>query len=179
MLKENFLPAQVDPFRFADNAICLQGVLYFKDMHRLSASLYADQGKVMVKMEFGVERQGARFLRGHFTASLTLQCQRCLGAFEYEVTDSFLSGIVRTQEEADRLPASYDQLIIKDNTLIIQDVFEDGLIISLPIVPMHSIDDCKVKLPLTIEGQDQVENNKENPFKVIESLRSKVVDISR
>lgn len=171
MLKENTLPVQVDPFRFADNAICLQGTLYIKDMQRLASGLYTHEGEISVSMEFGVDKQGIPFLRGQITALLTLQCQRCLEPFSHEIESSFLSGIVRSEEEANQLPKGYDQLIVKEGMLAIQDVVEDELIIDLPIVPMHKVSDCKVKLPLEIETKEKAQVGKESPFKVIEFLK--------
>lgn len=170
MLKDT-LPAQVDPFRFADNAISLQGALYIKDMQRLASGLYTNEGEIRVSMEFGVDRQGIHFLRGQITACLVLQCQRCLEPFSHEIESSFLSGIVRSEEEANQLPKGYDQLIVKEGMLALQEVVEDELIINLPIVPMHKVSDCKVKLPLEIETNEEVQVGKENPFKVIEFLK--------
>ncbi len=171
MLKENSLPVQVDPFRFADNATRLQGTLFIKDMQRLGSSLYRDDGEARVHVEFGIDKQGIRFLRGQFTACLTLQCQRCLESFSYEIENSFLLGIVRTEEEAIQLSKRYDPLIVKEGILTLQDVFEDELIVNLPIVSMHRVNDCKIKLPLAIEADEQVESSKDNPFKVIEFLK--------
>lgn len=171
MLKENTLPIQVDAFRFAESDARLQGTLLIKDMQRLIPNLYSNEGQAQIQMEFGVDKQGIRFLRGRYTAGLMLQCQRCLESFAYETEGNFLSGMVRAEEEAVQLPKGYDPLIAKEGMLTLQDVFEDELIVNLPIVPMHSETDCKVKLPLTIETNEKVEESKENPFKVIEFLK--------
>ena len=157
MLKEIILPVQVDAYRFADNATRLQGTMFVKEMKRLSSSLYAEDGEAHVEMEFGVDKQGIRFLRGQFSACLMLQCQRCLESFDFEVKGHFLSGIVRTEEEAADLPKGYDPLIAHEGMLTLQDLFEDELIVSLPIVPMHSTTDCKMALPLIIETDEKVE----------------------
>ena len=173
MLKENALPIQVDPFRFADNAIQLQGTLLLKEMQRLVPSLYEGKGEVIIDLAFGVDAQSVRFLRGQLTTCLTLKCQRCLEPFDYKVAGRFLLGMIQTEEEAVSLPQQYDPLMVKENMLIIQEVIEDELIVSLPIVPMHALEECKVKLPLDVEADTKVEADKDNPFKVIEFLRSK------
>jgi uncharacterized protein len=173
MLKENLLPIQVDPFRFADNGTRLQGALPIKDMQRLGSSLSAHDGEALVQMEFGVDKQGIRFVRGQYTASLMLPCQRCLESFAYKIEGTFLSGIVHTEAEADQLPKNYDPLIAPEGLLILQDIIEDELIISLPIVPMHPMNDCNVKLPLAIGIDEPIEADKENPFKVIEFLKKR------
>lgn len=171
MLKENTLPIQVDAFRFAENATRLQGVLLIEDMQRLVSNLYSNEGQAKVEMEFGVDRQGIRFLKGQYIAQLQLPCQRCLESIAYEAKGNFLSGIARTEEEASQLPKGYDPLIAAEGMLILREVFEDELIVNLPIVPMHAESECKVKLPLTIETDEKVEESKENPFKVIEFLK--------
>ncbi len=171
MHKEN-LPLKVDPFRFADNAIDLHGTLPLKEMLRLAASLHERDGEVAVDLTFGVDEQGIRYIRGHLTTRLTLECQRCLGSFEYEIIDDFVSGLVHTEEEADELPERFDPLIVADNSLVLNDMVEEELIIRLPIVSMHNENECKVQLPFSSNTMPNAEQENENPFKVIELLRS-------
>ncbi len=173
MSKENLLPQKVDPFRFADNEISLEGVIPIKDMERLSPSLGSDTGQVKVSVAFGVDEQGTRFMRGHYSAHVVLQCQRCMEPFEEKVSGSLLLGMVTTEDAMNELPKNYDVIVVKDGSLSIQDVIEDELILSLPIVPMHSIENCKITLPLAMGSTEQVETESENPFKVIELLRVK------
>jgi len=172
-MPKEYLPLKVDPFRFADNATRLHGSLLIKNMERLCPSLVADSGNAEIDIQFGVDGHGIRFLRGALTAHLALQCQRCMEAFDYEITSDFLLGIIQTEEEATDLSKTYDPLIVKGNDLFIQDVIEDELIISLPIVPMHALKDYKVMLPLAAESNTAADEEKENPFKVIKLLRAK------
>jgi uncharacterized protein len=170
MHKEN-LPQKVDPFRFADNKLTLQGSLSLKDMHRLSASLTSDEGEVDVSLAFGVDEQKIRFVRGHVTTHLVLQCQRCMEPFNHEINHDVVLGFIHSEDDIEALPESYDPVVVKDNEFFIADLIEEELLVSLPIVPMHPADDCKVKLPFA--GSSSITVEKENPFKVIESLRSK------
>jgi uncharacterized protein len=170
MTKE-YLPLKVDPFRFADNESRLHGGLPVKNMQRLSPSLASVDGMANVDIHFGVDEQGIRFVRGHVIASVGLVCQRCMEPFNYEIIDDFLLGIVQTDEQADELPERYDPLVIKGMELLIQDVVEDELIVSLPIVSLHSKEECTIKLPLITASE--MASEKENPFKVIELLREK------
>ena len=173
MSNENLLPQKVDPFRFAENEVNLEGIIPLKDMERLLPSLQSDDGSVAVKMVFEVDEQGTHVVRGHYKTHLTLQCQRCMAAFEYEVSGNLLLGIVSDEEEIDALPKGYDAAIIKDGSLIIKDIIEDELILSLPIVPMHDADDCKIAIPLAFSSSKEAEAEQEHPFKVIELLRVK------
>lgn len=169
MAKE-YLPSKLDPFRFADHGTRVNGSLSIKNMLRLCPSLASDEGTVDIDAHFGVDEQGIRFLRGHMQTQVVLQCQRCLESFKYEIKSDLVLGMVQTEEAADKLPESYDPLVIKENELLIQDVVEDELIVSLPLVSMHEENDCKVVLPLIAESNG-ISPEKESPFKVIELLR--------
>jgi uncharacterized protein len=170
-MSEENIPQKVDPFRFADQAIRLHGVLPIKEMQRVCESLYEDTGKIKVDIEFGKNEQGICFLTGQLAGTLQLQCQRCMEPLAFEITNKIALAIVHTEEEADELPEGYDSIVANDGILLIQDVVEDELIVSLPVVPMHDLKDCKVTLPLIIESEQAAQ--KENPFKVIEFLRTK------
>lgn len=173
MSKEN-LPEKINPYRLAEAGAVLHGILHVKDMQRLCMELAQDDGHVEVRIELGVDQEGVRFLRGHFEAHLMLQCQRCMESFAYEIIGDFLSGVVASEEEAKRLPDRYEPVLTDEDMLVLQDVIEDELIIALPIVPMHDQADCKVVLSNITLGPEQEEIEKENnPFKVIEILRTK------
>jgi uncharacterized protein len=170
MPKES-LPVKLDPFRFAENAIRVHGVLPINQLARLCTSLYATDGDIDVSLDFGIDEEKIRYLHGHIETTLMLQCQRCMGSFVFEVNGDFTSGIVNTEEEAEKLPPRYDPVMAKEGMLIVPDMIEDELIIGLPLVPMHDPKDCQVKLPLKAVSDSEME--KDNPFKVIELLRSK------
>jgi uncharacterized protein len=168
------LPQKINPFRFAENAVNLHGTLPIHTMSRLITSLVNGEGDVDVKMEFGIDEQGVRFVKGQVEGSLLLQCQRCMQPFHYGIMSGFTFGVVTTEEEAADLSEFYDPILVKEDALLIDEVVEEELIISLPIVPMHPAGECTVKLPFSAGVLDPAEKvEKENPFKVIESLRSK------
>lgn len=172
-MNKDYLPQKVDPFRFADNGISLNGSLLIKDMPRLCSSLFSDEGEVSVDMTFEIDEQNIKYIKGHLATHLTLQCQRCLEPFKYEIISDFLLGIVHTEEEAERLPERFDPLVVVDGALMLSDMIEEELIVSLPIVPMHDPKHCQAHLPFESDSKASAEVEKENPFKVIELLRSK------
>jgi uncharacterized protein len=173
-MSKDYLPIQVDPVRFAENATHLHGTLLVKNLERLGESLMTPAGEVTVDLQFGIDQQRIRFLKGHCETELTLQCQRCLEPFQYKIVGNFNSAIVGSEEAEKELPESYDPLLIdpENSTLNLQDLVEEELIISLPIVFKHDLQDCKIKTPYFVAG-DAV-NEKESPFKVIEFLKEKL-----
>lgn len=172
MSKES-LPEKINPFRFAENALRLQGFYLIKDLSRLTPSLSNDEGEVQIDLTFGVDRQGIRYMKGHLETQLNLQCQRCMQPFIYGIMCDFTFGVVRTEEEAEMLPKQYDPIVVSKEALLLLDMVEDELIINLPLIPMHPPEACKIKLPLKAKLESGSDDGRNNPFKVIESLRTK------
>lgn len=170
MSHEN-IPYKIDPYRFAAQGIHLHGSLPVNKMNRLCSSLSKKEGEVEVDIQFGTDEQGTRFMRGQFSATVVLQCQRCLNDFSFNINGSFLSGFVRTEEEAKELSKTYDPIITDE--LIIAHTIEDELILSLPLVPKHLPDECNIKMPIEFDSVETAIPEKENPFKVIELLRKR------
>jgi uncharacterized protein len=168
---EKFIPEHVDPFRFAEQSLQLDGSVKIADMKRLSANLIATNDNVAVNLRFGVDEQGITYLKGHIDAKLTLQCQRCMEAFVYGIMSNFALGVVTTLDEANALPTHYEPALAKEGFLALRELIEDELILNLPIIPRHEPEDCKVKLPLADSGWEQGQG--ESPFHVLESLKLK------
>lgn len=171
---EKFIPEHIDPFRYAEQNLHLDGLVKLTDMARLSSNLSSATGNndmVTVNLQFGVDEQGITFLKGHLETKLTLSCQRCMEPFIYEIISSFVLGIVSTLDEANALPEGYEPALAKEGSLALRELIEDELILNLPIIPRHEPEDCKVKLPLKDSGWEQGKG--ENPFHVLKSLKDK------
>lgn len=170
-MSEKFIPEHIDPFRYAEQDLRLDGAVKIADMHRLSANLNSANDVVSVNLQFGVDEQGINFLKGHLETKLLLQCQRCMEPFIYEIMSDFGLGIVSTLDEANALPERYEPAMAKEGHLALRELIEDEIILNLPIIPKHEPEDCKVKLPF---ADLAVEKSKgENPFHVLESLKHK------
>lgn len=169
-MSEKNLPEHVDPFRFAEQQLSLTGTIQINELSRLSAYLSAKQGEVALELKFGIDEQGINFLKGHLQTTLNLECQRCLEPFSYEIISDFALGIVKTLEEANALPGHYEPAMAQENNLEIRGIVEDEIILSLPIIPRHAHENCKVKLPVEDTFEEE---QKMNPFQVLASLKEK------
>lgn len=170
-MSEKLIPEHIDPFRFAEQSLGLEGVVNLADMPRLSVNLGATDNHVTVKLQFGRDEQQTAYLKGHIEAALTLQCQRCMEPFVYGIMSDFALGIVNTLDEANALPEHYEPALAVEGSLALRELIEDELILNLPIIPRHEPDQCKVQLPLAGEGGEQGKG--ENPFHVLKSLKHK------
>jgi uncharacterized protein len=170
-MSEKFIPEHIDPFRYAEQSLGLDGVLKIADMQRLNANVIASDDTVSIHLQFGVDEQGITFLIGHLETKLTLQCQRCMEPFIYEIMSNFVLGIVTTLDEANALPERYEPALAKEGNLALRELIEDEIILNLPIIPRHEPEECKVKLPLSDSGWEHGKG--ENPFHVLQSLKHK------
>lgn len=169
-MQREHLPLTIDPFRSAGRELSYGGLLPIRAMERLVSSLVSHDGDVKVQLQLAIDAQGIPYLKGNLETSVSLQCQRCLESYGHEINNDFLLGIVRSSEESERLPKHYDPLVVEGETLIISDMIEEELLISLPVVPMHLPENCSVKLEAY--SSESLENEKrENPFQLIETLR--------
>ncbi|MBA3660493.1 MAG: DUF177 domain-containing protein [Gammaproteobacteria bacterium] len=170
-MPDKFIPEHIDPFRFAEQKLGLTGTVKVADMHRLSTNLSPSDNLVSVNLQFGVDEQNISFLKGHLETNVTLQCQRCMEPFIYEIISDFILGIVNTLDEANDLPERYEPALAKDGHLALRELIEDEIILNLPIIPRHLPEDCNVKLPL--QGPRWEKEKEKNPFQVLESLKDK------
>jgi len=150
----------------------MQGHLPLSGMTRIAQSLLSTEGLVEVDLHFGRDEEKIRYVKGHLETTLVLQCQRCMEPYNYAIIADFASGIVGSVKDADRLPKRYDPIMSEDGNLNLSEMVEDELIISLPIVPLHKQNECKVRIKQDFSSKEIKEVPKDNPFKVIELLRS-------
>src|SRR5436190_3738472 len=170
-MSEKFIPEHIDPFRYAEQSLGLKGSVNVADMHRLNTYVHSNHDVAHADLHFGVDQQKINFVKGHLKVKLTLQCQRCMEPFIYEIMSDFVLGVVKTLDEANALPEQYVPAMAKENSLALRELIEDEIILNLPIIPKHEPEDCKVKSPTDHSGWEQVKGK--NPFHVLETLKQK------
>ena len=169
-MSEKFIPEHIDPFRYAEQGLTLSGAVKLENLHRIANNLNSLEGKVHVDLSFHMDDHKIANIKGKLEATLTLQCQRCMGPFIYEIMADFALGVVNTLKEANALPEHYEPVIAEEGgQLSLYQVVEDELILGLPIIPKHEPEVCAVKLETTETGVGQ--DKTKNPFHVLETLK--------
>lgn len=168
---EKNIPEHIDPFRYAEQDLRLDGTVKVSDMPRLCAHLGQTDALAHAELHFGVDEQRVTFVRGRVKASLVLHCQRCMQPYNCEIMSDFALGIAKTLDEANALPAQYEPALTLEGQLALRELIEDELILNLPIIPRHEPELCQVKLPLPDSGWKEGKSN--NPFQVLASLKQK------
>ena len=134
------LPETIDPLHLADTRGELKGQLPVSNLDRLTEVLINDSGSVHVDLFFGREGKIPK-VEGNIKAALQLQCQNCLEAIEWSFDGNIKLGIVRTIEQANRLPEDFEPLMLEDEEkILLKNFIEDELLLNLPAFPKHQHD---------------------------------------
>jgi uncharacterized protein len=170
------LPVHVDPLRMAETGRLFEGRYSLGEMGRLHDSLLDSSGEVAVSLEFGIDAEGIRYMKGRLQAVLTLQCQRCMQAMQAPIDTEFALGLVRSNDAAELLPSHYEPLLVESDALFLRDVIEDELLLALPLVAMHEESQCidvnEQAAAAQRDEDDSGESKKENPFAALAALKS-------
>lgn len=166
------LPATVDPIRLADARAHISGELPVKAMGRLRTMCLDDEGEASISLHF--ERSGEqslRRMRGTITVSLHVACQRCLERMTLVVKTEPSLILVKSGDRSERLTQETD-VLVSDKPLSLTNIVEEELLLAMPMIPMHDIGDCPVKLYVTAP-EAEVQSSRGNPFAVLSRLKRK------
>jgi uncharacterized protein len=140
------LPVTVDPILLADQGARLAGRVPLRNMPRLKAQLLDDRGEAEIDLAF--ERSSGANLRrmhGRVTAQVDVTCQRCLEKMTIEIAAAPDTILLRSGEPDPGLPPDADVLRVAMTPTPVADLIEDELLLALPMVPMHALDECPAR----------------------------------
>ncbi|MCH4561701.1 YceD family protein [Halomonas sp. EGI 63088] len=169
------LPSRVEPYKLAARAEHLEGLMALDGFARLTDEVGAQAGDCRVWLDFGIDAQGRRVIRGRLEAELRLPCRRCLSPLAQRVESEFLLGMVTSDALAAELPSTHEPVLVENEQLSLLTVVEDELILSLPQVVYHDEADCEVSRDQLTSGAD-AEAAREpaaSPFEVLKRLKGK------
>lgn len=172
----NKLPLTIEARRWIEQGLSLSGVLPLAQLERLDELLVDQAGDASLSLVGSRDQQGLGILTGRVQASLSLQCQRCLGPVRIEVDSGFtLFPLTEAQEIQQTLtwPDEYEPVVIDENGMVdLQQLIEEELLLALPTVARHAPDECQMSTQfgqLPAEAEQQLDLKK-NPFAVLKSL---------
>lgn len=174
MLKR--VPQYIDPRRLADAGGQIVGQIDIAHMSRLAPMLQNTDAVVELKLDFGVDAQGVRCVRGQLSSSFTMICQRCLEPMRIPVEVKVSLGIVSTEAEAERLPECYEPLFTTADPSLLVNLIEDELLLALPSAPRHGESECEARSAVqeqAAESEQEASTGAASPFAVLASLKSR------
>lgn len=159
------IPKWIDPTKFARHQRTIQGDIPLKQFSHLHGLPIVPEGNLSVDAFFGIDDQGLNYIEGYIQAELVLQCQRCLENMNYSLRSEFSLSPVDNDEQAQKIPSHYEPVIKEAEGISFEKIMEEELILSLPIVPMHTVEqECLI--PTSGTNTKQM-----NPFEVLKNLK--------
>ena len=169
------LPLYINPERAAARGFDATGEFALEKMERLRERLFLPFGKVTARLKF--DKDGRRkFLMGHISGEMIVECQRCMLALEMPVDHQFKLGLIETEAEIDRLLPDEEPLMISNEDIFLADIIEDELELLLPMVAMHEVGACENRsMPASMEEipeeEPVIEEKRPNPFAMLGDLK--------
>ena len=171
------LPKQLDLRGLAARGAQVQGTVTSADLPRLAAAGVCLATTAQVAFSLSKDEATRPLVDAQISATLVVQCQRCLHDMLLPLSTSTLLACVWTDEEAAALPARYEPLLVTEEANL-REIVEEELLLALPAFPVHE-DDCKtveqaaaLLLPKEVRSAISEDAKKQNPFGILEQLKN-------
>ncbi|WP_169579614.1 YceD family protein [Saccharospirillum impatiens] len=140
---------------------------------RLSESVLRLDTQFNAHLNFDRDAEHRRIVRGDVSGQVVLECQRCLQPVSVALDGHFTMAVVYNDEMAKALPADIDPLmLLPDEPLVVAELVEDELLLCLPMHAMHDDGECQIQTEFKPDDAEAEQAPvKDNPFKVLESLK--------
>ena len=140
------LPRQVDFEKMAQNRAHLAGSLELTEFVRLLPSLANEQGKVTIDLIFSRDPKGSAHCVGEVTLECNLQCQRCLQPYLHTQKAPIGLTAVKDHDAALGIESTMEPIITGGESIALVDMIEDELLLVMPLIPKHPLDQCPVEV---------------------------------
>ena len=132
-------PPVIDGSEFARCNSRLAGSRRGDSLPRLRECLYAPDGTVDFEIEGVPEMQGRPALRLQVSAKLALQCQRCLGRVDVELSSKAVLLLYDDEAElaAHRVEVEGPEHVLAGREMQVLDLVEDEVLLAIPQAPRH------------------------------------------
>ena len=177
------IPDIVNPLSFAKKKAKFKGRIPLSKLSRLKESLEDVSGFVSVGFEFDMDDRHWVVISCVINTQLQVTCQRCLRTCFHEVSRSVLYSPIENQDSVKDLPEGYEPLVVNDKGVFsAYNLVEDELILSMPIIPLHPVDDCSIKVAKSNQGSEVHDlgygQNTSKPFeKLAEQINQAAQDL--
>ncbi len=139
------LPIRINHRRLVSDNAKLEGTIPLERFERLIELLDDRAGDVHARLEFrrGYKRRG--LVVGNLEASVSMICQNCMQVATVEVSAEIRLLIVNSETALAALAEEDDGIVCLEDQVLLVDLLEDDLILSMPMVGRHAEGECAVE----------------------------------
>ncbi|CAB0149902.1 Large ribosomal RNA subunit accumulation protein YceD [Pseudidiomarina piscicola] len=169
------IPISVDPVKSAGKQLSYSGLVPGTSLNRLQELLVVPCADVDVELEFGVDAQNIKHMRGHAEVKVTVACERCGDPMPVELIADYAYAPVTKRQTATDMPSEYEAIEVDElGEIPVHRIIEDELILAMPVVVKHDERECRIDSKAMQWGKiDDASGEKDNPFAVLQELKRK------
>ena len=168
-MSKTMLPREAELRNWAARGLEAKGEVLLDSMSRLKAVVTRAAFPATARIKCRKDEQYRYVVEVEAEMTVTLQCQRCLGDCEKELTTTSTLCVLWTEDAVNELPVDYDPLIAGDVSNL-HAIIEDELLLALPAVPMHETGSCGYVPTVFGDLSGDAVAEKENPFAALKGL---------
>lgn len=184
-MSANTFPAQIEPFKWAEQGYSWSGSLPLSSFARIAREAVGPIDHHLVQIDCKLSLDPYHrivWLDGNVEMKVPMECQRCLEPVECAFVSNFHLALVDDESLVERLDEDADFIVLGESeattkgdysapaTVNLLALIEDELLLLMPLSPKH--DTCEHKHQPADE--DFVEEERDNPFDVLASLKGKL-----
>jgi uncharacterized protein len=166
------LPKYIDTRRLAGLTEAFSGSVAAARLHRIGAP-YAAIKPVAVEMEIRSDDNHRPHVIGQVKTEIKATCQRCLGDMDVAIEKKFdLVLIDASESPVPAIEAADDVLTITQGKIDIDQLVEDEVILSCPMIPVHDGAGCRA----APKGNGGPDGDRKKPFAGLADLMAGTVN---
>lgn len=171
-MSNGLIPDYIEPYKLADRNITYKGNITLADLPRLHEVLAFDEVSIYVEVVFKRGEQKQALMSIMLDAKVCLVCQRCLDIMNFSTVGTYHYMFIADEKEEVLLPEGCDalELGVKD-PFDLKVLIEDELLLALPIIPIHELNECQQLVKLEEPEPIETEVKRSNPFSVLAQLK--------
>jgi uncharacterized protein len=166
------LPAQIDPRNLSLQGIVLEGEFSASDLTRLGDSVEAITGGLRASLRFSLDESRQPLITGEASVCVDMVCQRCLDLVNVEIKADIALQVIWSEDQIANVAPDYEPWIVVDKIADLNVVIEDEVLLALPIVNYHNIEDCTGSAFISQADTDLEETVTDSPFSVLQQLKN-------
>ena len=184
-MSANTFPAQIEPFKWAEQGFTWSGTLPLSRFARIAREAVGSIDDQLINIDCKLSMDAYHrivWLDGHVETQAPMECQRCLNTVEIPLVLDFHLALVGDEALIERLDEDADFIVLGESEATTKGsidapasadllaLIEDELLLLMPLSPRHDV--CEHKHQPAEE--EIVEEKRDNPFDVLANLKGKL-----
>ncbi|WP_428087383.1 YceD family protein [Candidatus Thioglobus sp.] len=161
------IPDNIKLLSFAKKGLIFSQIYSVKDFPRIRNIVTNINDKVSANLNFYLLNNKIPCIEGHVELEAVLDCQRCLEAVKLKLSPSFKLAFIIHEQQAEGLDPSFETILNTDEEFSTIEFITDEVLISIPMIPMHSHECQSYK-----DKEPVIEQKRKNPFAILEQLKN-------